>query len=109
VTAASTANRSTRSFIGSPEWPFTQLKVTSPRARTSSMNGSHRSRLATGSFLEFFQSRFSQPSHQRSRKQWTTYVESLTISSRPSMERTASNAAMISMRWFVLAASAPDA
>ena len=48
VVAASTASRSTRSFIGSPQWPFTQRKVTSPRWRTSSTNGSHRSRLATG-------------------------------------------------------------
>ena len=36
------------------------------------MNGSHRSRLATGLRLEFFHPRFSQPSYQRSRKQLTT-------------------------------------
>ena len=57
--------------MGSPEWPFTQAKVTSLE-RTSSMNGSHRSRLATGSFLEFFHPRAIQPSHHPSRKQFTT-------------------------------------
>ena len=36
------------------------------------MNGSHRSRLATGFFAVFIQPRCSQPSHQRSRKQFTT-------------------------------------
>ena len=48
VSDASTARRSTRSFIGSPLWPFTHRNVTSPRATTSSTSGSHRSRLATG-------------------------------------------------------------
>ena len=36
------------------------------------MNGSHRSRLATGFFALFTQPRLSQPSHHRSRKQFTT-------------------------------------
>ena len=72
VLAASTARRSTVSFIGSPAWPFTQRKVTSPRASTSSTNGSHRSRLATGFFCELSQPRLIQPSCQRSRKQFTT-------------------------------------
>ena len=36
------------------------------------MNGSHRSRLATGFFWEFVHPRFRQPSYQRSRKQFTT-------------------------------------
>ncbi len=36
------------------------------------MNGSHRSRLATGLRWLFFQSRFNHPSHHRSRKQFTT-------------------------------------
>ncbi len=56
----------------SPLWPFTQRKSTSPRSRTSAMNGSHRSRLATGFFWLLSQPRLSQPSHQRSRKQLTT-------------------------------------
>ena len=105
---AATARRSTRSFIGSPLWPFTQSQVTS-RSSTSSMNGSHRSRLATGSFFEFFQPRASQPLYQPSRKQFTTYVESLTMCTGPSIVCTARYAARISMRWFVVAGSYPDA
>ena len=73
------------------------------------MNGSHRSRFATGWRLEFFHPRLSQPSCQRSRKQFTTYVESLTTSSRPSMAWTASKAAEISIRWLVVWAAQPDA
>ena len=72
VAAASTASRSTRSFMGSPAWPFTQRKVTSPRSATSSTNGSHRSRLATGLRWELTHPFLIQPSHQRSRKQLTT-------------------------------------
>ena len=73
VRAASTASRSTRSFIGSSLWPLTQRKrhpVGS--ARTASISGSHRSRLATGFLALFIQPRASQPSHHRSRKQLTT-------------------------------------
>ena len=73
------------------------------------MNGSQRSRLATGCRLEFFHPRFSHPSCQRSRKQFTTYVESLTTSRRPSMAWTASKAAEISIRWLVVCTSLPDA
>src|SRR5439155_19732433 len=76
LVAASTASASTRSFIGSSLWPFTQRNVTrfgpAARAFTRSTNGSQRSRLATGFFCEFSQPRFCQPSHQRSRKQLTT-------------------------------------
>ena len=73
------ASSSTRSFHVSPEWPFTQRKVTATSSESAtSKRGSHRSRLATGLRCVFFQSRLSQPSHQRSRKQLTTYVESLT-------------------------------
>ena len=36
------------------------------------MNGSHRSRFATGFFWLLSQPRLSQPSHHRSRKQFTT-------------------------------------
>ena len=42
------------------------------RACTLATSGSHRSRLATGLRWLFFQSRASQPSYQRSRKQLTT-------------------------------------
>ena len=107
VEAASTASRSTRSLLASSAWPFTHRNVTSPRARTASISGSHRSRLATGFFALLSQPRASQPSHHRSRKQFTTYVESLTISSGPSRARTASRAAWISMRWLVVRDSAP--
>jgi hypothetical protein len=93
--------------MASPEWPFTHRKVTSPRVVTASTSGFHRSWLATGFFALFIQPRASQPSHHRSRKQFTTYVESLTTSSGPSSARTASSAALISMRWFVDRASAP--
>ena len=65
------------------------------------MSGSHRSRLATGLRALVVQPRSSQPCHQRSRKQFTTYVESLTTSSGPSFARTASSAAWISIRWLV--------
>ena len=72
VCAAATASRSTRSFIGSPECPLTQRKLTFPRERTSLTNGSQRSRLATGFLALVSQPRASQPCHQRSRKQLTT-------------------------------------
>jgi hypothetical protein len=63
----------------SPLWPFTHRNVTSSDF-TSSINGIHRSVLATGSRFEFFQPLRSHLAHQRSRKQFTTYVESDTIS-----------------------------
>ena len=54
---ACTASRSATSFQRSPEWPFTQVKRTSLRWRTASMNGSQRSRLATGLRCELCQPR----------------------------------------------------
>src|SRR5437764_14597889 len=95
--------------MGSLEWPFTHRNTTSPRLFTAVTNGSHRSRLATGFLALFNHPRAIHPSHQRSRKQFTTYVESLTISSGPSMASTAWRAAAISMRWLVLLLSAPFA
>ena len=65
--------------------------------------------MATGFLAEFVHPRSSQPCHQRSRKQFTTYVESLTTSSGPWLARTASSAARISMRWLVLGSSRPEA
>jgi hypothetical protein len=50
---------------------------------------------------------WSQPSHQRSRKQLMRYVESLTTSRGPSRALAASSTAVISMRWFVVRALAP--
>ena len=106
--AASTASRSTRSFIRSSLWPFTQVNRTRWGSdRYASISGSHRSRLATGFFALLSQPRASQPSHHRSRKQFTTYVESLTTSSGPSMLRNASRAALTSIRWLVERASGP--
>ena len=64
--------------------------------------------LSIGEYLaEFFHSRAIHPSHHRSRKQFTTYVESLTTSSGPGWALTASKAAVISMRWLVVWGSAP--
>src|SRR3954453_20268922 len=71
------------------------------------MSGSHRSRLATGLRLLFFQPRWRHPTYHLSRKQFTTYVESLTTSSGPSSVLTASSTAAISMRWLVVCGSAP--
>ena len=65
--------------------------------------------MATGFLAEVVQPRSIQPCHQRSRKQLTTYVESLTTSSGPSLARTASRAARISIRWLVLGSSCPEA
>ena len=54
-------------------WPFTHVKETSSaRRRYSLISGSHRSRFATGFFCLLVQPRASQPSHHRSRKQFTT-------------------------------------
>src|ERR1700735_4055710 len=54
--AAWVASSSTLSFQRSPEWPLTQRQLTAASdARASSRSGSHRSRLATGLFCEFFQ------------------------------------------------------
>ena len=50
-----------------------------------------------------------QRTHHESRKQFTTYVESETIVRSPSFARSASSTAMISIRWFVVCASAPEA
>jgi hypothetical protein len=72
-----------------------------------STSGSHKSRLATGFFWLLTQFRWSHPSHHRSRKQLTTYVESLTTSRGPSSARTAWSAAVSSMRWLVVRAAAP--
>ena len=53
---ASTARRSTRSFIGSPLWPLTHSKLISCwRDRYRSTNGFHRSTLATGLRCELTQ------------------------------------------------------
>ena len=71
------------------------------------MSGSHRSRLATGFLALLSHPLASQPSHHRSRKQFTTYVESLTTSIGLSKLRTASRAALTSMRWLVERASDP--
>ena len=68
----STASRSTRSFISSPEWPLVHRKETSPRSLTAVISGSHRSRLTTGFLALVTQPRASQPFHQPSRKQFTT-------------------------------------
>jgi hypothetical protein len=78
-----------------------------PRCRTISISGSHRSRFTTGLFRLLVQSFWSQPSHQRSRKQLMTYVESLTTSRGPSRAFAASSTAISSMRWFVVRALAP--
>ena len=72
VWAASTAIASTRSFIGSSECPLTQSNVTSPRASTASMNGSHSSRFATGLRWLFFQPFRCHVSYHFLRKQLTT-------------------------------------
>ena len=57
----------------SPLWPFTHRNVTRPgSARTASISGSHRSRLATGFLAELVHPRANHPSHHRSRKQLTT-------------------------------------
>ena len=93
---------------GSPEWPLTQSNATSPRSMNSVTSGSHRSRLATGFLALLVQSRSSQPRHQRSRKQLTTYVESLTTRSGPWLARIASRAARISIRWLVVWSSRPE-
>jgi hypothetical protein len=79
----------------------------SPRSRTAVIRGSHRSWFATGFFALFTQPRASQPRHQPSRKQFTTYVESLTTTSGPSRLVTAERAAWISIRWLVVDGSAP--
>ena len=63
--------------------------------------------MATGFLAEVSQPRFIHASHQRSRKQFTTYVESLTTSSGPGSARTASSTALISIRWLVVWASDP--
>ena len=68
---AATANMSTRSFIGSPEWPFTH-RNTGSRASTNSISGCQRSTLATGSFLAFLQPLAFHRTHHLSRKQFTT-------------------------------------
>ena len=108
VRAASTARRSTTSFISSPLWPLTHSNViSSRRARYRPISGFHRSWFLTGSFFAFFQSRRSQPSYQRCLKQSTTYLESLTMRRGPSMARIASSAACTSIRWFVVAAAEP--
>ena len=65
--------------------------------------------MATGSFLALTQPFRSHFSHQPSRKQCTTYVESLTTSSGPAKVRTASNVAVSSIRWLVVWASYPAA
>src|ERR1700734_874073 len=71
--AACVANSSTLSFQRSPEWPFTQRQVTTTSLDSpSSMRGSHRSRLATGLFCEFFHPRRSHPRHHPSLKHLTT-------------------------------------
>ena len=50
---------------------------------TSSTSGRHRSALATGCFLALRQPLASHFTHQRSRKQLTTYVESDTTTTGP--------------------------
>ena len=67
--------------------------------------------MATGCFLALRQPLASHFTYQRSRKQLTTYVESDTTTTGRSMAkvRTASSAAVISIRWFVVCASPPAA
>ena len=55
----------------SPEWPLTQWNA-GWRCWYSSISGFHRSVLATGSFLAFFQPFACHRTHHRSRKQFTT-------------------------------------
>ena len=95
--------------MGSPLWPFTHRKVTSPRlAHVGSMNGSHRSRLATGLRWLFFQPRVSQFSHQ-------PFAEAVDDVGRVAhdLERAVRGGdapprgGLISMRWLVVCASAP--
>ncbi len=80
---------------------------------TSSSSGLQRSWLATGAPLALRQPRRSHPCHHRSLKQFTTYVESLAISIASPLSRcflwelSASSTARISIRWFVVCASAP--
>src|SRR4051812_17142197 len=95
---AATAIASTRSFIGSPEWPFTHWNF-GDRATTSSIKGCQRSTLTTGFLLALRQPLACQRTHHLSRKQLTTYVESDTIVNAPSSERSASRTALISIRW----------
>src|SRR5829696_4957933 len=80
----------------------------SSRNRTSATNGSQRSRLTTCFLALVSQPRASQPCHHRSRKQLTTYVESLSTSNGPSKARTASSTAWISIRWFVVWGDPPE-
>ena len=91
------------SFIGSPECPFTQRKRSLPGAALyASTSGSQRSRFATGFFWLFNHPRAIQPCHHLSRKQLTTYVESLTTTRGPEKNVTASTTAVSSIRWFVV-------
>ena len=106
--AASVASRSTTSFITSPEWPFTHRNVSSPsRSWNASTSGRQRSWLSTGVRFDVFQPLASHFAYQRSVKHCTTYFESLTTSSGPGSASSASSAARISMRWFVVWGSAP--
>ena len=73
------------SFIGSPLCPFTHWKSGRSAGLSDSyisISGRHRSSLATGSFFALRQPFAFQRTHQRSLKQFTTYVESDTITSR---------------------------
>ena len=100
--------RSTRSFIRSPEWPFTHWKVTGRSgSKASGSSSSHRSRLATGLPWALRQPRRFQPTHHRLRKQFTTYVESLITCSGPGTAWRARVTAVTSIRWLVVWASPP--
>src|SRR4029078_3175528 len=108
VTQASTASRSTRSFITSLLWPFTQRNVISPgRDSYRSMKGSHRSWFATGLRCLFFQPFAFHFTYHLCSKQFFTYVESVTISSWPGWLRAASNAALISILGLVVWGAKP--
>ncbi len=64
--------------------------------------------MATGLPCELRQPFARQPAHHRCRKQFTTYVESLTTSTRPAGKAAkACRTAVSSMRWFVVAGSHP--
>ena len=65
--------------------------------------------MATGCFFALRHPLASHFTYQRSRKQFTTYVESDTTTTGPcgANVRTACRAAVISIRWFVVSGSPP--
>jgi|SRR3954451_9881540 hypothetical protein len=81
----------------------------SSRSAAAATRGRQRSRFITGFFADVSQPLPSHFSHQRSRKQFTTYVESLTTSSGAGSVVTASRTAWTSIRWLVVAVAPPEA